>query len=314
MPIFARNGSCSRSCRAPPMNTAQASASTGGSKRSAKKAAPMMNERLSSTGVNAGTAKRLQVLSTPAASATREMKTMYGKVMRSICAVSANFSGSPAKPGAVRYTISGAAAMPSAAVTRSATKSTVETQSTSARVSSGDCLLRYSARIGTKACEKAPSPNRRRRRFGMRKATKKASVASPAPKILAMKKSRTKPSTLETSVKLLTVARARRRFMLEFAPFFDPVIHGQHQIRPQARTPGDHAAQPQPEPAHRRAQRDQDRPEGDPGRRQEGRRRCARALAGGDRTRRRQRRAASERRGAPQEPPRPRHQGDALAG
>ena len=35
-----------------------------------------MNETFSSTGVNAGTANRLQVFSTPAASATSEMKTM----------------------------------------------------------------------------------------------------------------------------------------------------------------------------------------------------------------------------------------------
>jgi hypothetical protein len=35
-----------------------------------------MKETLSSTGVNAGTAKRLQVLSTPPASATSDMKRM----------------------------------------------------------------------------------------------------------------------------------------------------------------------------------------------------------------------------------------------
>ena len=37
----------------------------------------------------------------------------------------------------------------------------------------------YSARIGTKACENAPSANRRRSRLGSRKATKKASVGEP---------------------------------------------------------------------------------------------------------------------------------------
>jgi hypothetical protein len=34
----------------------------------------------------------------------------------------------------------------------------------------------YSARMGTKACENAPSANRRRSRLGMRKAMLKASV------------------------------------------------------------------------------------------------------------------------------------------
>ena len=76
MPIFQRNGSCRASCRKPPANTAQASTSTGGSKRSAKNAAPTMNERFSSTGVIAGTANRLQVFRMPAASATSEMQTM----------------------------------------------------------------------------------------------------------------------------------------------------------------------------------------------------------------------------------------------
>ena len=81
--------------------------------------------------------------------------------------------------------------MPSAAVSSSARKSTVDTLSTSDRVASGDSRLRTSARIGTKACENAPSANSRRSRLGMRKATKNASVARPAPKTRAMKKSRT---------------------------------------------------------------------------------------------------------------------------
>jgi len=100
MPMRARKGSWSASCASPPANTAQASTSTGGSNRSAKKAAATMNDTFSSTGVTAGTAKRLNVLSTPAAKATSEMNTMYGNVTRSIDTVSANFPGSPANPGA----------------------------------------------------------------------------------------------------------------------------------------------------------------------------------------------------------------------
>ena len=82
--------------RTPP----SASTITGGSKRSAKNSAPTMKATLSSAGVIAGTEKRFQVLSTPAANATSEMKAMYGKVMRSIVTVSSNFAGSAAKPGA----------------------------------------------------------------------------------------------------------------------------------------------------------------------------------------------------------------------
>ena len=101
-PSLARNGTWQASCSAPPTNTAQASTSTGGSKRSAKNSAPTMNATLSSAGVIAGTEKRFQVFRMPAESDTSEMKTMYGKVMRSSCTVMANFSGSLAKPGAVR--------------------------------------------------------------------------------------------------------------------------------------------------------------------------------------------------------------------
>ena len=137
--------------------------------------------------------------------------------MRSIATVRANLPGSAANPGAVTYTISGAATTPSTAATTSAMNSTLATQSTRARVSSGDCRLRYSPRIGTKACENAPSANSRRSRLGMRKATKKASVASPAPNTRAMKKSRTSPNTRDNSVMLLMVASARSRFIAESA-------------------------------------------------------------------------------------------------
>ena len=47
----------------------------------------------------------------------------------------------------------------------------------------------------------------------MRNATKKASVAIPAPKILAINTSRKKPRMRETKVMLLIVASALSRFM-----------------------------------------------------------------------------------------------------
>ena len=49
---------------------------TGGSKYGAANSAPKMNDRFSSVGVSAGIAKRLQVLRTPPASDTSEMKRM----------------------------------------------------------------------------------------------------------------------------------------------------------------------------------------------------------------------------------------------
>jgi hypothetical protein len=75
-PMRRRNGTWKASCNAPPMKTAHASATTGGSKQSAKNAAMTMKETFRSAGVMAGTEKRFQVLRIPAASATSEMNTM----------------------------------------------------------------------------------------------------------------------------------------------------------------------------------------------------------------------------------------------
>ncbi len=76
MPILASAGSCSASCSTPPANTAHASTITGGSKYGAKNSAAKIKERLSSAGVSAGIAKRLQVLRIPPASETSEMNRM----------------------------------------------------------------------------------------------------------------------------------------------------------------------------------------------------------------------------------------------
>ena len=57
-----------------------------------------------------------------------------------------------------------------------------------------------SARIGKKACEKAPSANRRLKKLGILNATKNASVSSLAPKSLAIMKSRIRPKILDIKV------------------------------------------------------------------------------------------------------------------
>jgi hypothetical protein len=98
-------------------------------------------------------------------------------------------------------------------VSSSAQASTVATASTSRCVASSPSFSRLAARIGTKACENAPSANSRRSRFGMRKATLKASVAAEAPKVAAMSCSRTRPVTRDARVSSETVEAALRRFM-----------------------------------------------------------------------------------------------------
>ena len=53
--------------------------------------------------------------------------------------------------------------------------------STSSRTSSCVRWILYSETTGTKACEKAPSANSRRMKFGILNATRKASMSTPAP-------------------------------------------------------------------------------------------------------------------------------------
>ena len=67
---------------------------------------------------------------------------------------------------------------------------------------------------GTKAAEKAPSANSRRKKFGSLNATMKASATAPEPSTADSTMSRTKPTTRLSSVKLPTVAMARPRLML----------------------------------------------------------------------------------------------------
>src|SRR5436190_13811925 len=117
------------------------------------------------------------------------------------------------RPEAMSQTTTGAAATPATQVRISALKRTVATASMRSRVAESPSAARTRARVGTNACEKAPSPNSRRSRFGMRKATLKASKDAPAPNIEAMTTSRNKPLMREASVKSEIVDAARSRFM-----------------------------------------------------------------------------------------------------
>jgi hypothetical protein len=107
---------------------------------------------------------------------------------------------------------SGAPITPSRDTPISTQVMTVATASISALVGSSPRLAWYSPRIGTKACENAPSPKMRRSRLGMRKATLNASVISDAPKARAIRISRTRPVMRESIVRLLMVASALSRF------------------------------------------------------------------------------------------------------
>ena len=136
----------------------------------------------------------------PPAKATREMKSTYGNVIRTISTARAYFPGSDRNPGAKIAMRAGAATTPMTVTTVSAPSSAPETCAARSRTSAISRRVRYSLRTGTKAWAKAPSANSRRRKFGMRKATKKASAPALAPNACAMTTSRTNPATREAVV------------------------------------------------------------------------------------------------------------------
>ena len=73
----------------------------GGSTCGLKNTAAAITHKFNNTGVKAGVLKLENVLSIPAASATKEMKNKYGNVMRSIVVVSAILFASAEKPAAI---------------------------------------------------------------------------------------------------------------------------------------------------------------------------------------------------------------------
>src|SRR5450755_2407807 len=99
----------------------------------------------------------------------------------------------------------------------SSTANSVATRPTRSRVASSPRARLYSARIGTNACENAPSANSRRRILGRRNAASKASICKPAPNPTAFRLSRTSPVILDSSVKALTVDSALSRFIAKRA-------------------------------------------------------------------------------------------------
>src|ERR1700682_288990 len=107
--------------------------------------------------------------------------------------------------------------MPSTDKARSSTASSVATRPTRSRVASSPRARLYSASIGTKACEKAPSANSRRRILGRRNAASKASICKPAPKPTAFRLSRMSPVIRDSSVNALTVDSALSRFIAKRA-------------------------------------------------------------------------------------------------
>ena len=84
--------------------------------------------------------------------------------------------------------------------------STAAASSVKPRATSSPSVASRPENTGTKAELNAPSPNRRRNRFGRRLATRNASDSAPAPRKAAISWSRMRPSTRLAMVQLPTVA------------------------------------------------------------------------------------------------------------
>jgi hypothetical protein len=155
----------------------------------------------SSTGDAAGTANLRQVFRMPPASATSDMKPMYGNIQRVMTTAASNPAARwpwprPAAAHPPRRPRTRSPASRSAAWRRG--------RSAAGRPPRPASVLR-AASTGTKAWLKAPSPNTRRNRLGMRKATLKASVSALTPNTEANSTSRTRPVIREARVSRETV-------------------------------------------------------------------------------------------------------------
>ena len=120
---------------------------------------------------------------------------------------SSSFSAAPMKPGAKSITSNGAPATPTRVTASSTAPRVPATRSTKPFSSSRVRRSLYSVSTGTKATEKAPSANSRRRKLGILKATKKASVLALAPNTWANTRSRRNPRTRDSRVLEPTLAR-----------------------------------------------------------------------------------------------------------
>src|SRR5699024_515065 len=156
---------------------------------------------LSSTGVNAGTENRPQVLRMPPANAVSEMNNRYGNVSRSMATAKSNWSRDSANPGANTYTSTGAANTPTTVMASKIKPSVPATTSTSSCTSAVDSFSRVADKTGTNDCANAPSANSRRMKLGILNATRNASICGPAPNSTANSTSRANPNTRDVRVK-----------------------------------------------------------------------------------------------------------------
>ena len=130
---------------------------------------------LKNVDARAGTAKRLQALSTPMACAASATSSKNGNMMRVIFTASSNLPGTWRNPSASKRTSVGLKMTPNTQTTPTIRISAVATRFERTAASLLPFCESVCVKMGTKAEDRAPSANRSRVRLGMRNPSRKAS-------------------------------------------------------------------------------------------------------------------------------------------
>ena len=124
-----------------------------------------------------------------------------------------NLEGSWAKPGARKYTTNGIKNSKIIITKNRIKKSKDKTSEPKRNALAFPSFFNIEEKIGINAAENAPSANKRLKKFGSLKATKKTSAIKPAPTNAAIKISLKKPKILLTNVKPLIVRKGFINFI-----------------------------------------------------------------------------------------------------
>src|SRR5882757_7143110 len=197
-PSPASGGSWTANCSAPPNKVPiarpiNARGPKSGSIHAPNVTPPTMEPMLKKLDAMAGMPKTPFAFSIPITKAAIDTSTMNGNMMRVSCAVRAAFCGS--KPGANAPTSCAENTMPTTQIEPKTMSVSVATLFASRQAAASPLRAMVLLNVVTNAVDSAPSANRSRSRFGMRKAAVNASIAPPPPNNAAHTCSRTRPST-----------------------------------------------------------------------------------------------------------------------
>jgi hypothetical protein len=168
--------------------------------------------RFNATGEKAGKAKWRHAFSIPITRALKQMRIMKGNIILVSCTLSEKAS-LPLNPGTIKLTINGAKRTQRRVIKEEVIRRRLITVLANFHASVL-FFSKYSLKTGMNDTLKAPSPRSCLRRFGIMKATKKASLTKVAPNLLAISMSLAYPKILEVIVPKLTILTERVIFLM----------------------------------------------------------------------------------------------------